>query len=185
MKWHSCHWHSFIIITQNVKDWIVFVPFQSPSYLVFVITSNRSSSATASSSISITFGPHLHLVIRDKLHPKAEAPCNNTCHTENIWSVTFFRPSEEEGTQHAASFFFFPFAANPRPQSEAVATRWWTRIGLGIRSIRVIRFGLFGFVKFRVLKNENRNFQKHLRNRTWIDSQFRFGLFGPPNRPEL
>jgi hypothetical protein len=32
------------------------------------------------------------------------------------------------------------------------------QVGLGIRSIRVIRFGLFGFVKFRVLKNENRNF---------------------------
>ena len=60
-----------------------------------------------------------------------------------------------------------------------------TRVGLGIRSIRVIRFGLFGFVKFRVLKNENRNFQKYFRNRTRIDSQFRFGLFGPPNRPEL
>jgi hypothetical protein len=58
-------------------------------------------------------------------------------------------------------------------------------VGLGIRSIRVIRFGLFGFVKFRVLKNENRNFQKYFRNRTRIDSQFRFGLFGPPNRPEL
>jgi hypothetical protein len=58
-------------------------------------------------------------------------------------------------------------------------------VGLGIRSIRVIRFGLFGFVKFRVLKNENRNFQKYFRNRTQIDSQFRFGLFGPPNRPEL
>jgi hypothetical protein len=58
-------------------------------------------------------------------------------------------------------------------------------LGLGIRSIRVIRFGLFGFVKFRVLKNENRNFQKYFRNRTQIDSQFRFGLFGSPNRPEL
>jgi hypothetical protein len=59
------------------------------------------------------------------------------------------------------------------------------QVGLGILSIRVIRFGLFGFVKFRVLKNENRNFQKYFRNRTQIDSQFRFGLFGPPNRPEL
>jgi hypothetical protein len=54
-----------------------------------------------------------------------------------------------------------------------------------IRSIGVIRFGLFGFLKFWVLKNENRNFQKYFRNRTRIDSQFRFGLFGPPNRPEL
>jgi hypothetical protein len=36
------------------------------------------------------------------------------------------------------------------------------RLGLGIQSIRVIRFGLFGFVKFRVLKNENQNFQKKL-----------------------
>jgi hypothetical protein len=35
-------------------------------------------------------------------------------------------------------------------------------LGLGIRSIRVIRFGIFGFVKFRVLKNENRNFQNKL-----------------------
>jgi hypothetical protein len=35
-------------------------------------------------------------------------------------------------------------------------------VGLGIRSIRVIRFGLFGFVKFRVLKNENRNFRKKI-----------------------
>jgi hypothetical protein len=60
-----------------------------------------------------------------------------------------------------------------------------TQLGLGIRSIRVIRFGLFGFVKFRVFKNENRNFQKYFRNRTRIDLQFRFGLFGPPNRPEL
>jgi hypothetical protein len=34
------------------------------------------------------------------------------------------------------------------------------RLGLGIRFIRVIRFGLFGFVKFRVLKNENQNLQK-------------------------
>jgi hypothetical protein len=58
-------------------------------------------------------------------------------------------------------------------------------LGLGIWSIWVIRFGLFGFVKFRVLKNENRNFEKYFMNRTRIDSQFRFGLFGPPNRPEL
>jgi hypothetical protein len=57
-------------------------------------------------------------------------------------------------------------------------------IGLGIRSIRVIRFGLFEFLKFRVLKNENRNFQNNFRNRTRIDPQFRFGLFGSPNRPE-
>jgi hypothetical protein len=34
-------------------------------------------------------------------------------------------------------------------------------IGLGIRSIRVI---LFGFLKFRILKNENRSFQNNLRN---------------------
>jgi hypothetical protein len=32
-------------------------------------------------------------------------------------------------------------------------------VGLCIRSIRVIQFGLFGFVKFWVLKNENRNVQ--------------------------
>jgi hypothetical protein len=35
-------------------------------------------------------------------------------------------------------------------------------LGLGIRSIRVIRFSLFGFVTFWVLKNENQNFQKKL-----------------------
>jgi hypothetical protein len=62
---------------------------------------------------------------------------------------------------------------------------WPPLVGLGIRSIRVIRFGLFGFVKFRVLKSENRNFQKYFRNRTRIDSQFRFGLFSPPNIPKL
>jgi hypothetical protein len=61
----------------------------------------------------------------------------------------------------------------------------FAKVGLGIRSIRVIRFGLFGFMKFQVLKNENQNFQKCFRNRTRIDSQFRFCLFGPPNRPEL
>jgi hypothetical protein len=57
-------------------------------------------------------------------------------------------------------------------------------LGLGIRSIRVIRFYLFGFLKFRVMKNENRNFQNNFRNQTRIDPQFRFGLFGPPNRLE-
>jgi hypothetical protein len=55
---------------------------------------NQSSLAIASSSILITFGPHLYLVIREKLHPEAEAPCNNPCHTENIWSVTFLRTFE-------------------------------------------------------------------------------------------
>jgi hypothetical protein len=34
----------------------------------------------------------------------------------------------------------------------------WSTVGLGIRSIRVIQFSLFVFMKFRVLKNENRNF---------------------------
>jgi hypothetical protein len=34
----------------------------------------------------------------------------------------------------------------------------FSHVGLDIRSIRVIRFGLFGFVKFRVLKNKNWNF---------------------------
>jgi hypothetical protein len=57
-------------------------------------------------------------------------------------------------------------------------------IGLGIRSIRVIRFSLFGFLKFQVMKNENQNFQNNFRNRIRIDPQFRFGLFGPPNRLE-
>ena len=54
-------------------------------------------------------------------------------------------------------------------------------IGVGIRSIRVFRFGLFGFCEFRVSKNENRNFKDKIRNRTRIDRIFRFGLFGPPN----
>ena len=58
-------------------------------------------------------------------------------------------------------------------------------VGLCIWSIRVIQFGLFGFVKLWVLKNKNRNIQKYFRNRTQIDSQFWFGLFGPPNIPEL
>jgi hypothetical protein len=52
-------------------------------------------------------------------------------------------------------------------------------------SSTVIRFDLFGFVKFWVLQNENRNFQKYFRNRIRIDSQFWFGLFSPPNRLEL
>jgi hypothetical protein len=39
--------------------------------------------------------------------------------------------------------------------------RW---VGLGVRFIRVIRFYLFGFLKFRVMKNENRNFQNNFRN---------------------
>jgi hypothetical protein len=56
------------------------------------------------------------------------------------------------------------------------------RLGLGIRSIRVIWFYLFEFLKFRIMKNENRNFQNNFRNRTRIDPQFRFDLFGPPNR---
>jgi hypothetical protein len=38
----------------------------------------------------------------------------------------------------------------------------FAKVGLGIQSIRVICFGLFGFLKFRVLKNENQNFQKCL-----------------------
>jgi len=54
-------------------------------------------------------------------------------------------------------------------------------LGVGIRSIRVFRFGLFGFCEFRVSKNENRNFKDKIRNRTRIDRIFRFGLFGPPN----
>jgi hypothetical protein len=29
--------------------------------------------------------------MREDLHPKAETPCNNSCHTENIWLVTFLR----------------------------------------------------------------------------------------------
>jgi hypothetical protein len=29
--------------------------------------------------------------MREDLHPEAEAPYNNPCHTENIWSVTFLR----------------------------------------------------------------------------------------------
>jgi hypothetical protein len=57
-------------------------------------------------------------------------------------------------------------------------------LGLGIRSIRVIWFYLFVFLKFRVMKNENRNFQNNFRNRTRIDPQFRFSLFDPPNRLE-
>jgi hypothetical protein len=61
---------------------------------------------------------------------------------------------------------------------------WWGRVGLGIQSIRVIRFYLFGFLKFRVMKNENQKFQNNFRNRTRIDLQFRFGLFGPLNRLE-
>jgi hypothetical protein len=36
------------------------------------------------SSIFITFGLHLHPVMREDLHPEAEAPCNNQCHTKNI-----------------------------------------------------------------------------------------------------
>jgi hypothetical protein len=40
------------------------------------------------------------------------------------------------------------------------------RVGLGIRSIKVIWFDLFEFVKFRFLKNENQNFQNYFRNRT-------------------
>jgi hypothetical protein len=53
---------------------------------------NRRSSTTASSSTLITFGPHLHLVIREKLRPNAEAPsCNIPCQTENIWPVLFLR----------------------------------------------------------------------------------------------
>ena len=55
------------------------------------------------------------------------------------------------------------------------------RLGVGIRSIRVFRFGLFGFCEFRVSKNEDRNFKDKIRNRTRIDRIFRFGLFGPPN----
>jgi hypothetical protein len=43
----------------------------------------------------MTFELHLHIVyvfvMREDLHPEAEAPCNNPFHTENIWSVTFFR----------------------------------------------------------------------------------------------
>jgi hypothetical protein len=84
-------WHSSIITTQTIKDWLVFIPFRSSSYLVFVITSRRSSSAIDSSSILITFGLHLHPVMREDLHPEDEAPCNNPCHTKNIWSVTFLR----------------------------------------------------------------------------------------------
>ena len=54
-------------------------------------------------------------------------------------------------------------------------------VRVGIRSIRVFRFGLFVFCEFRVSKNENRNFKDKIRNRTRIDRIFRFGLFGPPN----
>jgi hypothetical protein len=55
--------------------------------------------------------------------------------------------------------------APTRSQSEIVCThpaskfahasRTHAPFRVGIRSIRVIRFGLFGFFKFRVLKNEN------------------------------
>jgi hypothetical protein len=37
-------------------------------------------------------------------------------------------------------------------------------LGLGIRSIKLIRFGLFEFLKFRVIKDENRNIQNNFRN---------------------
>jgi hypothetical protein len=85
-------------------------------------------------------------------------------------------------------------SAGPRPKDQIIEeARTWelagvmslcASIGLGIRSIRVIRFCLFGFLKSRVMKNENRNFQNNFRNRTRINPQFRFGLFGPPNRLE-
>jgi hypothetical protein len=32
--------------------------------------------------------------MREDLHSEAKAPCNNPCHTENIWSVTFLRTFE-------------------------------------------------------------------------------------------
>jgi hypothetical protein len=35
-------------------------------------------------------------------------------------------------------------------------------LGLGIWSIRIIRFGIFGFVIFCVLENENQNFKNIL-----------------------
>jgi hypothetical protein len=38
--------------------------------------------------------------MREDLPPEAEASCNNLCYTENIWSITFLGPSEEEGPQH-------------------------------------------------------------------------------------
>jgi hypothetical protein len=34
------------------------------------------------------------LLYKRNLHPKAEASCNNSCHTESIQSVTFFRTFE-------------------------------------------------------------------------------------------
>jgi hypothetical protein len=37
------------------------------------------------------------LLHKRNLHPEVEAPCNNPCHTKNIWSVTFLGPSEKEG----------------------------------------------------------------------------------------
>jgi hypothetical protein len=70
---------------------MVFAPFRSSSYLVFVITSSRNSSAITPLSILITFGLYFHPVTRENLHPEAEAPYNNLCHTRNIWLVTFFR----------------------------------------------------------------------------------------------
>jgi hypothetical protein len=29
--------------------------------------------------------------MKEDLHPEAKSPCNNTCYTENIWSITFLR----------------------------------------------------------------------------------------------
>jgi hypothetical protein len=89
------------------------------------------------------------------------------------------RPAPRKGSTAASG------CSGSAPITDQGFEGWPPKVGLGIRSIRVIRFGLFGFVKFRVLKNGNRNFQKYFRNRIRIDSQFRFGLFGPPNRPEL
>ena len=47
--------------------------------------------------------------------------------------------------------------------------RTWTLVGLGIRSIWSIRFGLFGFQKFRASKSIDRNNRQNYRNRTQIN----------------
>jgi hypothetical protein len=55
---------------------------RSVSSFIFANMLSRSSFSHSFASIHVAFGLY---------HPKVEASCNNLCHTENIWLVTFLR----------------------------------------------------------------------------------------------
>jgi hypothetical protein len=87
------------------------ITFMSLTLIYFYNTKHQGLSSLCPFSVNIMLGLHhyikakspwlqlrlgfiLTLLYKRNLHPKAEASCNNPCHTENIWLVTFLRTFE-------------------------------------------------------------------------------------------